>query len=110
MIDLRNTRHSGPLTRAEILRSVSALALLVGGITLATPASAQSFPGSARCPIVTDVVTCTGDLTTGFRSLNDARMRELIFRDLTGPMTGTTAPGLAAPTATAMVRDSRRTG
>ena len=51
------------------------------------------------------MVTCTGDLTTGFRSINDARMRELIIRDLTGPMIGTTGPGLTGNDATPPIID-----
>ena len=105
MIDRRDTRTIDSFTRASALRGVSVLAMLAAGFATATPAAAQSFPGSPRCPLAGDVVTCTGDLTTGFRSVNDAVMRELIFRDLTGPMTGTTTSGTTGNDATPPIID-----
>ncbi|HEY0116078.1 MAG TPA: autotransporter-associated beta strand repeat-containing protein, partial [Allosphingosinicella sp.] len=53
-----------------------------------TAQAQQATPGSAQCPRTGNVVTCTGDVSGGFRSNNDATMRELRFRDLTQPVTG----------------------
>jgi len=90
--------------RGAFLGGASVLAMLAGGLC-AAPAAAQSFPGSAQCPIAGTVVTCTGNVATGFRAVNDAQMRELIIRDLTGPMTGITTAGLTGNDATPPIID-----
>jgi len=66
----------------------SVAAMLAAGLA-AAPAFAQATPGTPQCPIVGSVVTCTGNVGTGFRSDNDAAMTQLIFRDLTQPIATT---------------------
>lgn len=69
--------------RSRALRDVSLLAILAAG-SAATPALAQvGSPGSAQCPIVAGTVTCTGDISDGFRSDNHPDMRVLNFTALT---------------------------
>ena len=56
---------------------------------------AQSAPGSAQCPLVADTVTCTGDVSAGFRSDRNAAMLRLLFQNLTAPIAPTNGrPGI----------------
>lgn len=86
MIDRRDNRILDVVTKARWLGGASALALLGAGLA-ATPAAAQiGSPGSTQCPIVAGTVTCTGDISDGFRSDNNPDMRVLTLIALTEPI------------------------
>ncbi|MCW0047099.1 autotransporter domain-containing protein [Brevundimonas sp. BT-123] len=69
-----------------LLGGASAVAMLAAGLA-ASPATAQQVtPGSAQCPVVDGVVTCSGDIRSGFNSGFNDSLRRFVFRDLTQPI------------------------
>lgn len=73
--------------RDRALRGVSSLALLAG-FGIATQASAQAVPGSAQCPVVAGIVTCSGALPNGV-AVPVGPYDGLTVRDVTGDMAAT---------------------
>lgn len=87
MITTANTM--GHLDWRSIRGGASALAMVTAGLLAAPALAQQAQPGSAQCPIVNGVVTCTGDIRSGFVAVNNPTLRELIVRDLTQPINTT---------------------
>ena len=88
MLDFQSNRIIGNPRRACALQGVSGLALFVAGLSWATPVAAQqATPGSAQCPLVNGVVTCTGAIPLGFRAGEDGgTFDRIVFRGLTAPI------------------------
>jgi outer membrane autotransporter protein len=81
MIDRLDKRTWARATRISALCGASAIAVLA-----AAPAGAQQAqPGGPQCPVVDQVVTCTGAIPNGFNGGNTPFNR-LVVRDLTAPI------------------------
>ena len=71
--------------KARILGGTSSA---LAGCLWASPAHAQAMPGSPECPVVNDVVTCSGSLPNGV-DVSPGSYEGLTLRNVTGDMAAT---------------------
>ena len=105
---MRGNRDTSACRAAKaITRWGGASALALAAAALAPGAAqAQATPGSAECPVVDRIVTCSGNLPGGVNVPADSSRDGLAVENITGDISMTTRPAIAfvAGTPTSSIR------
>lgn len=97
------------VSRSRLMAGASVLTLFAAGLH-ASPAKAQATPGSAKCPIVNRIVTCSGSIPEGISVPAGSDRDGLTVENMTSDVTVTTRPAIAftagTPTSTIRIVDT----